>query len=173
MKLIGKYIRKGINENDETEITLSVKNNYVRFLEELNKDELYSVSITKAKDKRTEKQNRYMWALLKEIDKARNGNRSNDDFEIYIEALLRSGAKYEHMLVEPKVEDMLKQHFRAIKLVRCIKVGNKIFNDYKCFWGSSKFDKKEMHDLIETILDMASECGLDIEYWKELLVPEE
>ena len=173
MKLIGKYIRKGINENNETEITLSIKESYVHFLEELKKDELYSVSITKAKDKRTEKQNRYMWALLKEIDKARNGNRSNDDFEIYIEALLRSGAKYEHMLVEPKVEDMLKQHFRAIKLVRCIKVGDKIFNDYKCFWGSSKFDKKEMHDLIETILDMACECGLDINYWKELLVPEE
>ena len=85
-----------------------------------------------------------MWALIGEIDKARNGDRSNDDWEIYLEALVRAGAKYTHLLVEPMAESMLRDSFRAIQLVRRIKLGDKVFNDYKCFYGSSKLDKKEM-----------------------------
>lgn len=169
MKLIGNYIRKSKNEENETEITLKINENYIQLLQELNKTDLYAINITKAKDKRTEQQNKYMWALIGEIDIARNGDRSNDSWNIYLEALTRTGAKYTHLLVEPEAEDMLKTSFRAVQLVRRIKVGDKIFSDYKCYYGSSTLNKKEMADLIETILDMASECGLNITYWKDVL----
>lgn len=169
MKLVGNFSRSGKSENFETEITLTIRDKYKHLIQDLNKEELYSIKIEKARDKRTEQQNKYMWSLIGEIDKARNGERSNDDFDIYIEALVRAGAKYTHLLVEPKVVPTLREKFRAIQLARKIKVGEKIFCDYKCFDGSSKFDTKEMHDLIETILDMASECGLDIVYWKDVL----
>lgn len=169
MKLVGNFTRSGKNENFETEITLTIHDKYKYFIQDLNKEELYSIVITRAKDKRTEQQNKYMWALIGEIDKARNGDRSNDDFEIYIEALTRAGAKFTHLLVEPEAESMLREQFRAIQLTRKIKVGDKIFYDFKCFYGSSKMDTKEMADLIETVLDMASECGLDIVYWKDVL----
>lgn len=168
MKLIGNYSRSGKNEDFVTEITFTIRENYKHLIQDLEKTELYSITISKAKDKRTEQQNKYMWALIGEIDKARNGDRSNDDYDIYIEALVRAGAKYTHLLVEPQAEPMLRESFRAIQLARKIQVGGKRFNDYKCFYGSSKMDKKEMHDLIETILDMASECGLDILYWKDV-----
>lgn len=168
MKLIGNFVRVGKNENFETEITLTIRENYKYLIQELNKEDLYSINISKARDKRTDKQNKYMWALIGEIDKARNGERSNDDWEIYLEALLRAGAKFTHLLVEPEAETMLKNSFRAIQLVRAIRVGDKLFNDYKCFYGSSKLDKKEMMEVIETLLDMASECGLDIVYWKDV-----
>lgn len=169
MKLVGNYSRNGKNENFETEITFTIRDNYNHLIKALDKNELYSIKISKAKDRRTEQQNKYMWALIGEIDKARNGDRSNDDYEIYIEALIRAGAKFTHLLVEPQAESMLRENFRAIQLVRVIHVKDKIFNDYKCFYGSSTMDKKEMHDLIETILDMASECGLNIVYWKDVL----
>ena len=169
MNLIGKYSRIGKNENNETEITLTIQENYRYLLQDLNKKETYSIKISKARDKRTEQQNKYMWALIGEIDKARNGDRSNEDYDIYLEALVRAGAKFTHLLVEPQAESMLRESFRAIQLTRKIQVKDKIFNDYKCYYGSSKMDKKEMHDLIETLLDMASECGLDIVYWKDLL----
>lgn len=169
MRLIGNYSRLGKNENNETEITLTIQENYKHLLQELNKDDLYSITISKARNKRTEQQNKYMWALISEIDKARNGDRSNDDYEIYIEALTRAGSKYEHLLVEPQAKSLLIDNFRAVQLIRQIKVGNKIFHDYKCFYGSSKMDTKEMKDLIDTILDMASECGLNITYWKDVL----
>lgn len=169
MKLVGNYSRSGKNENNETEITLTIRENYKHLIKCLDKNELYSINISKAKSKRTEQQNRYMWALIGEIDKTRNGDRSNDDYNIYIEALIRAGAKYTHLLVEPQAESMLRESFRAIQLARKIKIKDKIFNDYKCFYGSSKMDTKEMHDLIETLLDMASECGLDIVYWKDVL----
>ena len=133
---------------------------------------LHALNISKAKDKRTEQQNKYLWALIGEIDKARNGDRSNDDFEIYVEALMRAGAKFTHLLVEPEAESLLRDKFRAVQFVRQIKKGNRVFNDYKCFYGSSKMDKKEMADLIDTVLDMASECGLDIVYWKDVLLNE-
>lgn len=170
MKLVGNYSRIGKNINDEIEITFTIRANYKYLLEELDKETLYSIAVSKAKDKRTEQQNKYLWALIGEIDKARNGDRSNDDFEIYIEALMRAGAKFTHLLVEPEAESLLRDKFRAIQFVRQIKKGNKVFNDYKCFYGSSKMDKKEMADLIDTVLDMASECGLDIVYWKDVLL---
>ena len=169
MKLVGKYTRSGKNEDFETEITLTIRDNYKHLIQDLNKDDLYSIVISKARDKRTEQQNKYMWALISEIDKARNGDRSSDDWNIYLEALIRAGAKYTHLLVEPEAEEMLRSSFRAIQLVRKIQMNNKVFNDYKCFYGSSKMDKQEMHNLIETLLDMASECGLDIVYWKDVL----
>ena len=170
MKLVGNYSRIGKNINDEIEITFTIRANYKYLLEELDKDTLYSINVSKAKDKRTEQQNKYLWALIGEIDKARNGDRSNDDFEIYIEALMRAGAKFTHLLVEPEAETLLRDKFRAIQFVRQIRKGNRVFNDYKCFYGSSKMDKKEMADLIDTVLDMASECGLDIVYWKDVLL---
>ena len=173
MKLIGNFARVGKNENYETEITLTIRDNYKHLIKELNKDKLYSITISKAHDKRTEQQNKYMWALIGEIDKARNGDRSNDDWNIYLEALVRAGAKYTHLLVEPEAENMLRECFRAIQVVRRIKVKDKIFNDYKCYYGSSKTDKKEMANIIETLLDMASESGLDIVYWKNIFGFEE
>lgn len=170
MKLVGNYSRLGKNENDETEITFTIRANYKYLLDELNKETLYSINVSKAKDKRTEQQNKYLWALIGEIDKARNGDRPNDDLEIYLEALVRAGAKFTHLLVEPEAERLLRDKFRAVQFVRQIRKGNRVFNDYKCFYGSSKMDKKEMADLIDTVLDMASECGLDIVYWKDVLL---
>lgn len=173
MKLCGTYSRTGKNENNETEITLTIKNSYTRYIKELNKEDLYSINISKARDKRTEKQNSMLWGLIAEIDKARNGDRSNNDFSIYIEAIERAGAKYTHLLAEPGTDEMLRDKFRAIQLVRKIEVKGKIFHDYKCFYGSSKMNKKEMTDLIDTLLDMASECDIDITYWKDVFGIEE
>jgi len=169
MKLIGNFTRTGKNENFETEITFTIRDNYKHLIKGLDKETLYSIALNIARDKRTEQQNKYMWALIGEIDQARNGDRSNNDFDIYLEGLVRAGAKCSHLLVEPEVESMLRENFRAIKLIRRVKLGEKIFHDYKVFYGSSKMDKKEMHDLIETFLDMASECGLEITYWRDLL----
>lgn len=169
MKIIGNYVRLGKNENNETEVTFTIRENYKHLLKELNKKELYSINISKAQDKRTEQQNKYLWSIIGEIDRARNGDRSSDDWEIYIEALQRAGAKFEHILVPAGAEKILIENFRAIKLVRTIKMNGRLFYDYKCYYGSSKMDKKEMQLLIDTVLDMASECGLNIIYWKELL----
>lgn len=169
MKLIGNYARIAKNENFETEITFTIRDHYKYLVQDLNKEDLYSVVISKAMDKRTEQQNKYMWALIGDIDKVRNGERSNGDYEIYLEALVKAGAKYTYLLVEPQAEKMLRESFRAIKLVRKVEFNNKIFNDYKCFYGSSKMNKTEMHRLLEVLLDMASECGIDTSYWIDIL----
>ena len=50
MKLVGNYSRSGKNENFETEITLTIRENYKHLIQDLDKNELYSIVISKAKE---------------------------------------------------------------------------------------------------------------------------
>lgn len=142
---------------------------HAEMLQELQEDKTYSVEIKEAKSQRTIDQNKYMWALLAEIDKELNGGRSNDEWSIYLEALERAGAKYEYIGALPEAEEMLKKNFRAIKFIKKIDLNGVDGNMYKCYIGSSKMDTKEMGILIDTVLDMAMELGIDTDYWKEVL----
>lgn len=40
---------------------------------------------------------------------------------------------------------------------------------YKVFIGSSKMNVKEMNLLIDTVLDIATEVGIETDYWREVL----
>lgn len=101
-----------------------------------------------------------MWAIIHEINVARGTERATDDWNIYIEALERAGAKYEYVAVLPDAEELLSQQFRAIKYMNSFEHNGRTFNSYKVFYGSSKMDTKEMTMLLETVLDMATEQGI-------------
>jgi hypothetical protein len=45
--------------------------------------------------------------------------------------------------------------------------GQKVGN-FQCFIGSSNFNKKEMALLIDGLLYMAQEAGIDWQYWKSV-----
>lgn len=142
---------------------------HVEMLKELQADKLYSIEIKEAKSKRSLQQNAYLWALLSEIDKKVNGERSNDEWSIYIEALERAGAKCEYIGAFPETETALKENFRAIKKIKKIDLNGKSGWMFKVFLGSSKMDKAEMGELIDTVLDMAVEVGIDTDYYSNLL----
>ena len=150
-------------------LTLKIDNlQHAKMAEEIKQDTLLSVEINEAKSKRSIEQNRLLWKLLSEIDKAVNGWRSNDEWSFYIEALERCSAKFEYIACIEDAEEMLKKVFRAVKFVK-VYDAEKRLNEYKCFYGSSKMNKQEMTMLIETVLDMAIEAGLETEYWREVL----
>lgn len=154
-------------DGKEMTVTLKVKNiRYFKGIEELEKEKLYSIEIKDAKSKRTLEQNRYMWALLAEIDKEINGERSSDAWGIYCDALERCGAKFEFIIAPLAAESSLNRAFRAVKLMQEVNDWQGVF---KCYYGSSKMDTKEMTLLIDTILDMAEEAGVETAYYKELL----
>ena len=160
---IGEIRRDGA----EMAVVLKVKNiRYFKGIEELEKDRLYSIEIKDAKSKRTLEQNRYLWALLAEIDKEINGERSNDAWGIYCEALERCGAKFEFIIAPLAAESSLNRAFRAVRLMQQANDWQGVF---KCYYGSSKMDTKEMTLLIDTVLDMAEEAGLNTVYYQELL----
>lgn len=150
-------------------ISFTVKNfMFKNFLKSLDRNKTYSIEIKEAKNKRSLAQNRYMWKLLHEIDVAING-RPTDEWEVYINALERANVKFEYIACMPEAERAIKEQFRAVKYSHSMEYKNRKYNVYKCFIGSSKMDTKEMGLLIDTILDMASEAGLDIVYWREVL----
>ena len=157
-----------VRQGDGTAI-VSFKINNIRhamMAGEIDKDKLLSIEVKPAKSKRSAEQNRYMWALLHEIDVVMNGENSNAEWDIYCDALERAGAKFEYLMCRTEAEDMLKGYFRAVRYAMPAEDG---FGWYKCYWGSSKMDTKEMTKLIDCILDMAAEAGIETSYWKAVL----
>lgn len=136
-------------------------------IEDLEEEILYSLEIKKARGARSNEQNRLMWALLSEIDKKVNGERSNDSWQIYLNALLRAGCKVDYIVARLDMEKALKRSFRGVEYVREAKEEG--YGIYRVYLGSSHFNKKEMSLLIETVLDMAEEADIDRTYWGEML----
>lgn len=163
MNLTATYLKKVINDDGATEITFCV-NNYrdKELVKQLEKDNVYRLNATIARSKRTIEQNKLLWELIHEINVARGTERATDDWQIYIEALERAGALYEYIAVLPTAENLLKEQFRAIKQMNSFEYNGKTFNSYKVFYGSSKMDKKEMGILLDTVMDMAAELGIEL-----------
>lgn len=164
MNFNAKYLKKVTNEDGQTEITFSISGYRDKeIIKQLEKDVLYRIGCSKARSKRTIDQNNFLWSIIHEINVARGTERATDDWNIYIEALERAGAKYEYVAVLPEAEALLSQQFRAIKYMNSFEHNGRTFNSYKVFYGSSKMDTKEMTMLLETVLDMAAEMGIHLQ----------
>lgn len=168
MKVIGKVNKRVINEEGNLELTIEVNNLFQQEqLKSLDKTKEYRFEIDEIKRARTIYQNNLMWKIIHDISIARGSVRaSEDDWSIYLEALERTGAKFEYIAVLPQAENILKEQFRAIKLMNTFEHKGKIFNQYKVYYGSSKLNTKEMSLMIETIKDMAVESGVDVSIYE-------
>ena len=124
---------------------------------ELNKE--YVLELKEIRNPRTIKQNNYMWALIRAI--ASNENMNMEPIDIYASALEEANAKFVYLLGTKEVENELRKNFRAVKVVRPTIENGKEFIVYKCFSGSSKFDTKEMAQLLEIITAWAEELGIE------------
>ena len=165
MKFTCKYLRKVTNEDGNVELTLLIENYGGReAIKEFEKEKDYRIQANVVKSQRSLEQNNLMWAIIHEIAVARGGERAgNDDWDIYLEALERAGAKYEYIAVLPQAENLLKNTYRAVKKTGSFEHNKRIFNSYKVYYGSSKMDTKEMTLLLETVLDMAAAEGIEIQ----------
>lgn len=165
MKIVGKFLKRVTNEEGNVELTLLIENYRNReIIKDLEKDKDYRITFNIVKSKRSIEQNNLMWAIIHEIAVARGGERAgNDDWDIYLEALERAGAKYEYIAVLPQAEKLLKETYRAVKRMNSFEMNGTTFNSYKVYYGSSKMDTKEMSILMETVLDMAAENGIEIQ----------
>ena len=168
MKVLAKKETIYKDKEGNSLLVLQIQNHRHQMeIENLEEEILYSLEIKKARNKRSNEQNRLMWALLSEIDRKINGERSNDSWQIYLNALLKAGTKCEYIVAKIEAKDSLKRTFRALEWVRDSEQEG--YAVYRVYLGSSTFNTKEMTVLIETILDMAAICGIDTVYWKEVL----
>lgn len=166
MKITAEKHSQFQDHNGVGYITFRVDNfGHYKKLEGIEGDDKLSLDIEKARGQRSLDQNRKMWALIRDIDKATNGYLSNDQMTIYANALRQAGVKSEQIIVDLKAEKDLRRMFRAVEFIQ--PYDEKAV--FRCYYGSSTFTTKEMSNLIEVLLIMASEAGLDTGYWREVL----
>jgi len=122
---------------------------------ELGKD--YALEIKPYKSSRSLKQNALLWGLIQQM----SDETGNDPMDIYVSALESANAKFEYIAALPQTEDSLRKVFRAVKPISTF-MSNKGVEmvTYKCWIGSSRFDKDEMTKLIDYVLQKASEMGI-------------
>lgn len=164
MKFLCKFLRRRLTEDDKTELTLLIENYLARkIIKDLETNKQYRAEISEVKEKRSVQANNLMWQLIHDISLKINGSRANsiDDWDIYINALERAGARYEYVATLPQAEGLLKAQFRAVKYMNSFEHEGTTFNTYKVYCGSSKMNTTEMNLLIETVKDMAQEVGVD------------
>ena len=138
---------------------------------DLDESKKYEVNIKEYKHKRSLEQNSYMWALIGEIDKKLNGGRPNEPINVYIQCLQRANAKYDFVYILHDVVNELKKKFRAMEYIGDVEINGVMLENWKIYYGSSTMNTKEMSNLIDCVLDYASEVGIDDidNYWKEIL----
>ena len=125
---------------------------------EIENEKEYVAEFKEIKFKRTIRQNRLMWGLIKEI--ASHENMQQDEMEIYISALEQANVKSTYLLAPEEAEDILRKNFRAVKVVRPEEFKGRKMYVYKCFLGSSKLNTKEMTILLDIIKYWAEELGI-------------
>ena len=165
MKLIGNYVRSLYNEKGELEVTFKLSNYWhIKQSRSLNDTDNYKLDISVVKQKRSIEQNRYMWALLHQLEIVTE----EDSMLWYIKALEDTHAKCDYLMGIPEIEDNLKIAYRAVKVVDKRIVNDKELSVFKCFYGSSKFTTEEMTKLIETISRYCVEHNIEPELYKEV-----
>lgn len=164
MNLNATYIRRQTNEDGKVEITFEL-NSFAdaQIINLLEKGSPYQLRITEVKQDRSIRQNHLLWSAIHKISVVRNSElaTSEDDWEVYLEALERAQAKFEVIAIKPEAIPMLKQQFRAVKELNRFTTSKGVeMAQCKVFYGSSKMDVQEMGKLIDTVLAMASEEGI-------------
>lgn len=119
-------------------------------------NDFLKAEITRIKDKKTLQQNKYMWELIHQIAQKQN----QDEMEVYCQALQEANAKYTWLEGLPEIKEKLLQVYRAVQITRYEERFGKQFAIFKCYEGTSKYDKQEMMELLEIIIGWAEELDI-------------
>lgn len=124
------------------------------------------VDIKPYKSKRSLEQNAALWFLLTKLAEGVLGSKEKSSVEeMYCEMLEEANVQSEFILAPKEIEASLRKAFRAIRerSVRTIedKNGNtREMTIYQCFIGSSKYNTKEMNELITSTLNRLDSEGI-------------
>lgn len=161
-------------DNGECELLLSVPRESVysarAITKELrSKESDYMATIERKKRKRSLDQNALMWALLTIFADAQGGGRrgSVEPEDIYMQMLSKYGVA-EFIMTVPEAEQTLRNAFRVIKRVDTRDYNGKEMAVFKCYYGSSTYDTKQMTGLIDGIFDELAVIGIDASTSREV-----
>lgn len=132
-------------------------------------DQDVEIEIKPYKSSRSKEQNALLWQLIHEIDRKENG-RQLDEMSIYRNLIKRARIRTEYLMMTEEAYEELERK----SLFRCLEKIEERVSDkgsawvVRCYYGSSKFNTKEMHDFIETTLDYAERIGIDTLKYSDL-----
>jgi len=129
------------------------------------KDKEIHATIKEFKSNRSLEQNEMLWAIIRSIsDKVNHSHREEDMMNIYSTLLQRANIKREYIRTYKTAKNILDENFRAVlEVPNSLKIENgKETVGFWVYYGSSKFNTKEMTELIEIALDLATEIGVEL-----------
>jgi hypothetical protein len=125
----------------------------------LEKDEKLKIKITKQGSNRTVYQNNLMWGIIAEIDRVENGIPTEEGrWNIYTYGIEYMGIEYEDYLIPKEALKAIKKGFRATRVIEEYEDKYQV----RCFIGSSRFNKKQMGELIDYFLRYAQELEIPL-----------
>ena len=158
IKLIGEYARTLTDENGISEVVFRFDNWVMkRSAKQLVGGTIYSLEIKEPRDKRSLNQNALFWVIVGDIAK----DVGMTDEEVYPKIVERTGTNFEVITAIREAIPRLKETFRAVVELPMLEDKEGGLVDLKVFFGSSKFNKKEMSELIEKALYYAEQVGID------------
>lgn len=163
-----KNLQMTYTPTGEINITVTVDGYYNKrkakqIYEEMKNKEMI-VNIKEFKSARTLEQNEMLWGVIRSIsDKVNHSHREEDMLNIYSTLLQRANIKREYIRTYKTAKNILEQSFRAVlEVPNSLKIENgKETVGFWVYYGSSKFNTKEMTELIEIALDLATEVGVE------------
>lgn len=163
-KILASEIYLSHLPKNQTAVSFIVDNKYIAnvFVNELKNLDKIELTAKAHKESRSVRQNKLLWALVSKISDHINGEHSQEStMKIYSELLVKANEKYEFIAALESAKSSLETVFRAVIDTNQVRdVNGAKLNIYKVFIGSSKFDTKEMTNLIEITLNYASYLGI-------------
>lgn len=170
MKVIATQCFSYIDKDKNTVVSFVCKDRYAAnmFVKEVESLDQIEVTAKAYKESRSIKQNKFLWALITLISDAINHEHTEESMmKIYSELLVKANVKRDLIAVLPQAVEVLQRQFRAvIPTYQTItseneKTGKKAqLNTYWVYEGSSRYNTKEMTELLEVTLKYADECGV-------------
>lgn len=164
MKLKGRLKNLNYSLDGKPQVTFEIERYLdVNKINEIDSEDLLNVNISNARKSRTLDQNNLLWAIISDIDKKINGIPSEvTRWELYVAGIEEAGVEYQDVLISKKSLNIFTSAFRAYKILD--EKDEQII--LRCYVGSSKFDTKQMGDLIDYFIKKATEVGVTIVDYK-------
>lgn len=120
------------------------------------------VTVKEYKETKTQRQNSYAWALFTKISLEQNGSKRQEDVErIYHYVLQRANVEHETLIAPKDSRSILDKVYSVVmQRGKDLLRGGVIYREFDCYIGISKFDVKQMQDLIDATIDYGVELGI-------------
>lgn len=116
----------------------------------------FVAEIKKFRQRRSLDANAYLWVLLDELAHALN----TDKDRLYLEVLGRYGV-FTHIVVKSCVAERVKDEWRLVKELGEVIINGKTGVQLQCYFGSSRYDSREMARLIDGVVSECHEVGVE------------